>query len=798
LFLVILQHYRKFIFVKKFLLLIITAFLFFAPLFAQKNNGIIKGKIFTADGSAAYVTVELNKFKRITSTDNNGNFKFQNLPALEDTLLISSAELKIYMMPVMLEKNGSVDLGNIYLSFNIHQLKDVEITGRSAHSYKNDYSSLATKSQTPVIDIPQSVSAITKELIKDKMEFTVKEAVDAASGVNQYSGFDEYAIRGFKAENARLINGLRGYSTTYNSSMLVNVERIEVMKGPAAALYGNCDPGGTVNLVTKKPLEKKDGEINISGGSWNHFRAQADITGPLSKNKTFLYRFNAGYDNTKSFRDQFYARSYQLAPSFSFIQNDKIQLNVDFSLSHINTILDRGQPGFQNDLALKSTPVSLNASQPGDYLHETDIAANILFSYKINKHISFNSGYLNYITRQNSAGHGIHSYITNDSVNLYFSKWDYKTMTSSLSNYFIFNFSTGKFNHQFLAGYDFITSSVKLSQNYYEISNQFGAGSGIVSTFSLKNPQYFARPVNQYQQSNYNSDATHVEGTEYSTQGIYLQEQISLNKWKILLGLRQELYSSGDEADTADRFTEHVLLPRVGIVYELKPNISLYATYSKGFDPFEASTSTQVFNAPFRPVTSQLMEAGAKANFFNNKLSSSISFYQLTLQNVAVNANDISNPNLFVQQGEDRSRGAEMEINGNILPNLSVAVSYAYCVAKVTKSKIESQVGTVVENAPRNTSNSWIKYIFDKTVLKGFGIALGHSQASARNTLQQNFVLPPYFVLNAGLRYDYKRIAIAVNLNNITNRAYWMGAYNNVNKWPGATRNFMINLTYHL
>ena len=135
---------------------------------------------------------------------------------------------------------------------------------------------------------------------------------------------------------------------------------------------------------------------------WDHYRAQGDITGPLNKSKTLLYRFNAGYDKTHSFRNHYFAKSYELAPSVSFIPNEKIQLNVDFSLSHINTILDRGQPGFQNDFTLKSTPINLIASQPGDYLHETDVATNVLFSYKINKHINFNSGYLHYTTQQNT------------------------------------------------------------------------------------------------------------------------------------------------------------------------------------------------------------------------------------------------------------------------------------------------------------------------------------------------------------------------------------------------------------
>jgi iron complex outermembrane receptor protein len=137
----------------------------------------------------------------------------------------------------------------------------------------------------------------------------------------------------------------------------------------------------------------------------------------------------------------------------------------------------------------------------------------------------------------------------------------------------------------------------------------------------------------------------------------------------------------------------------------------LYATYNKGFDPFEASMATQQFDEPFKPITSELLEAGAKANFFRNNLSASVSFYQLTVRNVAVIANDISNPNLFVQQGENQSRGVETEATGDILPNLSLYLTYTYSECKVIKSKISSQVGTLAENAPRNTSGSYIKYI---------------------------------------------------------------------------------------
>jgi iron complex outermembrane recepter protein len=166
------------------------------------------------------------------------------------------------------------------------------------------------------------------------------------------------------------------------------------------------------------------------------------------------------------------------------------------------------------------------------------------------------------------------------------------------------------------------------------------------------------------------------------------------------------------------------------------------------------------------------------------------------VENVAVNAGDPSNPNLYMQQGQNRSRGIEAEATGNILPNLSVLLSYAYNNAIVTQSTVKSQVGTVVANAPKNSSASWIKFAFNKNNIDGFGISMGHSYVGARTSLDPDLHLPAYFLLNGGVSYGYKHFKMALNVNNIMDQVYWMGAYNNVNKWPGAPRNYMINLGY--
>lgn len=773
-----------------FLLLLNVENLFSQP----ANEGIIKGNIFTSDGKAApYASVELKKLGKTLVAGKDGSFIFQNLPALNDTLFISGIGLLSYKKAVYLGAAQALDLGNIQLEYNIVQLEDVEITGRIAQSYKSEYSFAGTKTQTALNNIPQSVSTVTKELIKDKMDLHLTDAIENVAGVTRYSGYDEYSIRGLRAENPHLINGLRTYNTTLTNPMLTNIERIEIIKGPTSVLYGNADPGGTINLVTKKPLRQNEYALDVYKGSWNSIRAQADITGTLNKSKSALYRFNAGYDNEKSFRNQFFAKAFQLAPSLSFVPAEKIKINLDVSLSNTNTVIDRGQPGLEDDYSLNSTPISLMVTQPGDYLKETNLASILSFSYKFNNHITINSAYLNYKTWQKLSEHGIEDYIADDSVYLNYTNRQVNTTTNTFTNYFTFQFNTGKFNHELLAGYDFIKSDVHFTQWNGELADVFGDGSGIAGTFSLTNPEYFSRPVDEYEHEEDENEEGGFEAEEYYTHGVYIQEQLSYNKWKLLASLREEFYTStGDNS-----IKENVLMPRIGLVFTAAPNVHLYATYNKGFDPFEPAVGLQVFNEPYKPVYSEMLESGVKTDLFKNKLSATLAFYQVTLKNVAVSANDISNPDLFVQRGEEQARGIETEANGNILPNLSLSISYAYNVAKISKSTKPEEVGTIKENAPRNMSGSRIKYSFTKGFLKDFGISVGHSQAGVRNTLDENVVLLGYCIFNAGAQYNYNRISVGFNLNNIANKTYWSAAYNNISKWPGAPRNYMIRLGYY-
>lgn len=762
---------------------------------AQQNTARISGKlIFLDNAPASFVTVALRGMGIVTEADVNGNFSFIQLPSLNDTLVISGVGIITHKRAIKLASGEKLDLGLLRLDFEINLLQNVEITGRISRSYKSDYSFAATKTRSELIDIPQALSTVTKELINDKMLLHLTNALENIPGITHYSGYEEYNIRGLHAENPRLINGLRTFNTSFTSPMLVNVERVEVMKGPASVLYGNSDPGGTINLVTKKPLREKQYAVVLGTGSWNAFNGQLDATGPLNKRGTFLYRLNAGYENTQSFRNGYFLKSYQLAPSFSFIPSNKFQVNLDVSIAHTDGVLDQGQPAFKGEMGLSSTPINLSIIQPNDYLKETGLSTVLSATYQFNSHLSFNTGLLHYNTWQNLSEHGIEDFITNDSAYLNYNYRKVNTSTSTFTNYFSFLFNTGRFKHQLLAGYDYIGSGLSASSWQGELP-AFGVDSGLVGTFSLRHPQYLSRPVNTYRHIVDTAGGEDIANGEYATHGVYLQEQVTFNKWQLIACLRAEFYRSGSEAEGAIMHVNK-LLPKLGITYSAGKDIRLYATYNSGFDPFEPASVTQFFNQPYKPVNSAMLETGIKAGLLKNKLSASLAIYQITINNLAVNANDAANPYLFVQRGAQRSRGIEAEAQGNVSSNLSVALTYAFNQTEIIKSIDQNEVGKIAENAPMHSSTSWLKYNFTKGLLKGFGISGGHMQSGKRNTLVPGMILPGYIIFNSGIHYGFQHFTIALNTNNLFNNTYWLSAYNNLQKWPGSPRNIMIRIGY--
>jgi iron complex outermembrane receptor protein len=366
--------------------------------FAQ-DTGSIKGTVKSSDGQhAEMVNVGLKGTSKGTTTNDKGEYEINKVEAGFYTLVISFVSFETREQQIEVRAGKTTFVPDITLKESEQHLQAVEIVGRKEQSYKSDYSFSATKTETAVKDIPQTISTVTKELIQDQQSYRLNDVVKNVAGINQFSAYDDITMRGFRnsGRGGRLINGLRSYNNFWTSPLLVNIERVEVIKGPASAMFSNTNPGGTVNMVTKKPLDEKRMGFNFTTGSWNAYRAAADFTGPLDEDKALLYRLNIGYENAESFRDYTPHETLVAAPSITFLPNENTRLNFDLVYTQNNTVLDRGRPVKQGEQNLFATPINLTLTQPGDFLNANSLALTLSLNQKLAKNISFNASYMKF------------------------------------------------------------------------------------------------------------------------------------------------------------------------------------------------------------------------------------------------------------------------------------------------------------------------------------------------------------------------------------------------------------------
>ncbi|MBW3469585.1 TonB-dependent receptor [Arthrospiribacter ruber] len=710
-----------------------------------------------------------------------------------------------------------------------YRLQAVEITGRREDSYKNDVSFSGTKVASPIKDIPQSISFVTKELMVDQQAFTTGEVVKNMSGINQFSSYDDFTLRGFRSSN-QLINGLRAGGIFWALPITANLERIEVIKGPASALFANTDPGGTINRVTKKPLDESRKSLQFSTGSFNTYRVALDFTGPMNEEKTLLYRLNVAYQDTESFRTLQGRTDMMVAPSFTFLPSDKTAINFDLVYSATRGKLDRGQPifGASAGTDLFSTPISLAIAYVDDYLNIDNLFSTISLQHKFTEKTSLNVSYIKYLAQEDLQEHRTSNQFARDGdgneiptlMGMSTIRRFQRNYTDNLSAYLVHEFATGKIRHKLLGGYDYIQRVLPVGGATQNAGGYLRAdGSGFINTFNpynrdayqfdqngnpIPNVPHFNLANPRFTISNYENYLfinNPLTAAKYSVNGFYIQDQIEYNKLTLLLSLRQEFYTDllGFGGSEEEEVTQAALIPRLGAVYALNKNINAYATYSQGYQPQGAGFigSPEVFGGPFDPLTSRMGETGFKGEFFNRRLFATTAIYQITQNNILINANNPENPDLLAQRGQERARGIEFDLAGNITKNLSLTANYAYNRAIITESDNEQEIGEIKENAPLHQGGFWAKYVLTEGNLNGLGIALGGNFVSSRNTFSPILTLPSYFVADAALYYTVDKFRVSVNFRNLANQVHWVGGYDFNRLFPGEPRNFLATVAYN-
>ena len=800
----------------------------------QGASAEIRGQITDNNGNPiSEATISVKGQKRAVRTKANGYFTLSVLPSGETTIVVHAIGYAAQQRTLKLT-NKNYQGVDFVLQERSDALPTVDVMGRREQSYKNSVSFVGTKTATALKDVPQSINYVTKELILDQGAITVNDVVRNMSGVNPYSFYNDFSIRGFRATGNRnsgnLVNGMRTQTSLWRQSSLANIERVEVIKGPASALFGNAAPGGVINRVTKKPLDVARQSVTLTAGSFGTTRAYTDLTGPLNDKKTLLYRLNLGYENTDGFRELQGLTSYIVAPSFTYRASEQTQLNIDMTYVNHQGKLDRGVAVF-GDGSLFSRPISATQSAANDYLRENSVNLSFALSHRLAQGLLFNSTYLFSSYDEDLLEHS--------QDNAFVKKADGKDNPSlvlmrvtqrqrhfrnnNFNNYLTWDVTTGAMKHKLLVGYDHFNTQLAPGSSYIEAGGYLLRNGGTAKTFNVKKSSDYlldenknprtnvpafdlnSSAGNRYQDiSKYIYESKDVKPSDQYTNGVYLQEQLTWYKLQLLLGARMEWFTdvtqnkNGSESKTH----QHAFTPRVGLVYSVVPSTNVYATWIRGFEPQSVAVqSNPGSGGPFDPVESELWEIGAKGEYLNKRLSVTTALFSLRQKNTLYNAGVSGQPDLMVPIGEELSRGVEFDVSGRILPYWSIMANYAFNVAEISKAPEGTKdLNLQRPGTPRHSANLWTKFIVPAGMLRNLGIGVGLNGVSERKGQvgrRENVVAyPGYALLNLALYYKVQEVQIQVNLNNALNKQYYISGYDRLRSFPGAPRNINLTINY--
>jgi iron complex outermembrane recepter protein len=661
------------------------------------------------------------------------------------------------------------------------QMQAVEVVGRRAQTSFSESSFAATKTETAVLDLPQSVSAVTKETIREQSLQRLNEVTPFVAGANEFSVYDDITIRGFRSSDDRRVNGMRTYNSFWSQPSIAHLERVEVIKGPAAATFGDASPGGVINLVTKKPLSEARREIGATAGSFDHAYLAADFTGPLSASGALLYRLNLAGEDSGSFRNQVFHRKQTVAPSVSWFPREGTRMNLDLVHTGAESVLDRGQPNVRGADTLGLVPIQVSLTQPGDRLDTRNASAHLTIEQELGGRAHLVASHMAYRYEEKLAEHRIQRYLDDRRILLGYNDRDSDARVDTTTVFATMGLDIAGTRHKLLAGVDHARRS--------DSQRNFSAGG--VGVFDVLAPEYRARDVASYPlaESGWSPFSGYLRAT-----GVYIQDQVEAGDWQLLASVRRDTFRTGsvEGGVPVPEQSGSAVSPRLGAVYSLDRDRRFYGSWITGFEPADPYLNSSTYGGPFDPVDSELLEIGYKQLAFDGRLLLTAALYELTKRNAIVYANDQSNPDLYLQRGEEQARGFELELAGRVTERLRVIGNYAYNDARITRDSDPSLVGKPKENAPRHAATVWSRYDFTPR----FGVGAGVVHVGDRATFESGLSLPSYTVFNAALYYRFGDFDASLMVRNLSDRTHWTGGYNFGRVFPGAPRNLLLSLGY--
>ncbi|RYZ09314.1 MAG: TonB-dependent siderophore receptor [Comamonadaceae bacterium] len=669
------------------------------------------------------------------------------------------------------------------------ELEAVTVTGTRERAYRAVIAPTANKSDTTVKETPFSIQTVTRELIEDRGVTTFGEAVRTVPGLTPQVGWggsnDRFRLRGF-ATSANLKNGFRR-SVFAPVDELVNIEQIEVLKGPASALYGRFEPGGVVNLVTKKPQERARTSFELTAGSEDFYRATVDSTGPLSD--TLSYRLTGAWQDNRSFRDFVDARTAFVSPVFQWKLGAQTRLSAELELGRRNAAFDRG---FGNSPLFLRVPIHHNYAERDARLKNDSALASLVLEHRFDSgwdlraglqgsHAKTDALWYPYGFTPLSGAQGPDPQVNRRKQRSIDAQTDTSVM-AELSR----RFETGAVRHRVLIGAD-------ANRDEWDFTADANIGP---FGFPTNLPISLYRPVHgtglnaalqPYDASNYRSRSV----------GLYAQDELQLGEhWRVLLGLRHDRSRSQGRADylptreTLSR-TDSAWSPRVGVTWTPLPAASVYASWSRSFltEPFSGMLRNGSLPAPSRGTQ---VEVGTKLSLLDGRLEPTLAVFDIRRRNGTVS--DPDDFNYVIQVGEQRSRGWELDVPFSISPQWRVLASYTHLKAEISQDSDAAMVGKLLANAPRRSASLWSTYDFGGAAA-GWSAGLGAIHVGARQANTGNtFVLPAYTRWDANLAWRFgpaQRYKLQLTVQNLGDKRYYDSGGAFVPTYPGAPRSVM-------
>lgn len=648
---------------------------------------------------------------------------------------------------------------------------ELVVTGEQ-DGYRVREGSTATKTDTPLRDIPGSIQVIPRQLLKDQNTTRIQDALQNISGVNKdgnYGSSDSggYFIRGFdQAGNFR-----NGFSDNdfYSSVDTANIERIEVLKGPASVLYGQAEPGGIINVVTKQPLSTPFASVDLSVGSYSFYRPSIDLSGPLTDDGSLLYRLNIAYQNAGSFRDFNFTERVFIAPVITWNISDRTSLTFDFEYLNNNYRFDRGLPSIGNRPA--PIPIDRFIGYPidGDTYGDDSFRAGYRFEHKFSEDWQLRNAF-SFVSANIG---GIAAFAGRELIDerfspIFISRDEFLRETFTLQTELVGKFNTGSVVHRPLLG-------VELRRNIWTYTS-FDVAEP-TPPLDIFDPNYdVALPAIP-------DESTFGYTTRRDTLGIYFQDQITFaDNLKVLLGGRFDAFQRREDFGTPDEESLSAFSPRVGVVYQPIEAISLYASYTESFQP-DRFLGRGATGTPFKPTRGTQYEVGIKADITEG-ISATLAAYQITKSNVITS--DPVDPDISIQVGEQRSRGIELDVAGEILPGWKIITSYAYTDAIISKDNT-IPVGNRIYNVPEHAASIWTTYEIQEGGLEGLGFGLGLYYVGDRFADNENTsTMESYFRTDSALYYKRDNWRLGLNFRNLFNETYYETSQSRNIIYPGA------------